>query len=240
MNYVLSDIHGNLHNFSSILEQIQLTSDDSLYILGDVIDRFPHGIEILKMIMAMPNVHTLLGNHEYMMLEALGFPYEAEPLLDIFQVNKARQLWYHNGGKVTHREWKNSTAEEQKAMIRYLKALPLNLDIEVEGRKFKLVHGAVANYYDTYSVFIRENKAEFCVWDRDSVFNLADHEPFTIIFGHTPTANFQDRNPLEIFQYKNLIGIDCGSGWPAPDKSNPIQGRLACLRLEDMKEFYSA
>lgn len=39
-----------------------------LYVLGDVIDRFPDGIEILQELMAMPNVKMLLGNHEYMML----------------------------------------------------------------------------------------------------------------------------------------------------------------------------
>jgi hypothetical protein len=37
------------------------------------------------------------------------------------------------------------------------------------------------------------------------------------------------------------IGIDCGSGFEdKPTKWDPTQGRLACLRLDDMKEFYSA
>ena len=31
------------------------------------------------------------------------------------------------------------------------------------------------------------------------------------------------------------IGIDCGSGWPEDGSG----GRLACLRLEDGKVFYS-
>ncbi len=47
MIYIMSDIHGNSKAFCSVLEQIHLTENDTLYILGDVIDRHPDGIEIL-------------------------------------------------------------------------------------------------------------------------------------------------------------------------------------------------
>ena len=39
MIYVLSDIHGNERRFRSILEQIDLQPSDTLWVLGDVIDR---------------------------------------------------------------------------------------------------------------------------------------------------------------------------------------------------------
>ena len=71
MIYVMSDIHGNSKRFDSVMEQINLQPEDSLYILGDVVDRYPDGIRILRRIMRMPNVKMLLGNHEYMMLEAM-------------------------------------------------------------------------------------------------------------------------------------------------------------------------
>ena len=74
MIYVLSDIHGHEGRFASILKQINLQPEDTLYVLGDVIDRHPGGIRILRKIMAMPNAKMLLGNHEYMMLRALGEP----------------------------------------------------------------------------------------------------------------------------------------------------------------------
>ena len=66
MIYVLSDIHGNLRRFNSVMEQINLKQSDTLYILGDVIDRYPDGIKILQKIMKMKNAQMLLGNHEYM------------------------------------------------------------------------------------------------------------------------------------------------------------------------------
>ena len=64
MIYVLSDIHGNERRFNSILKQINLQSEDTLYVLGDVIDRHPGGICILRRIMATPNMKMLLGHHE--------------------------------------------------------------------------------------------------------------------------------------------------------------------------------
>ena len=56
MIYVMSDIHGNSKRFDSILNQINLQPEDTLYILGDVVDRYPDGIRILRRIMKMPNV----------------------------------------------------------------------------------------------------------------------------------------------------------------------------------------
>ena len=48
MTYVLSDIHGNMANFKSILQQIDLQPEDTLYVLGDVVDRYPDGIRDRK------------------------------------------------------------------------------------------------------------------------------------------------------------------------------------------------
>ena len=43
MHYVLSDIHGNTRRFDSVMAQIDLRPEDTLYVLGDVIDRYPDG-----------------------------------------------------------------------------------------------------------------------------------------------------------------------------------------------------
>lgn len=76
MIYVMSDIHGNSERFNSVMEQINLQPEDTLYILGDVVDRFPDGIRILRKLMGMPNVKMLRGNHEQMMLRTILVPYE--------------------------------------------------------------------------------------------------------------------------------------------------------------------
>ncbi len=53
-HYVMSDIHGEADRFHAMLEKIHFSDDDTLYILGDVIDRGPDGISLLREIMASP------------------------------------------------------------------------------------------------------------------------------------------------------------------------------------------
>lgn len=239
MIYVTSDIHGNKQAFQSILEQINLQAADQLYILGDVIDRYPDGIEVLQQIMRTPNMHMLLGNHEYMMLEALGFSYEKQNAAPKVSNQKALKLWHHNGGRITYHAWNRLTAEAKEEIVSYLQSLPLNRDVVIGKRHFKLVHGAAAETYEASRHFIGESKASYCVWNRDSVLKMADSDCWTTIFGHTATTEFQDANPPRIFHHKMIIGMDCGSGWYDPTGKFNLQGRLACLRLDDMREFYS-
>lgn len=52
MHYCLSDIHGEFDRYQAMLEEIHLTDDDTLYVVGDVIDRAPGGVDVLEDIMA--------------------------------------------------------------------------------------------------------------------------------------------------------------------------------------------
>ena len=137
MTYILSDIHGNERRFRSVLKQIRLRPEDTLYVLGDVIDRHPGGIRILRRIMNMPNAKMLLGNHEYMMLRALGFPKDSN-----VDDGRATAHWYRNGGKVTHDHLKHLRKSLRQEIVDYLTGLPLHYDLEVNGRHYKLVHAA--------------------------------------------------------------------------------------------------
>ncbi len=236
MKYVMSDIHGNKRRFESILEQIALRDEDTLYILGDVIDRHPDGIELLQRIMDMPNVQMLLGNHEVMMLNALSAPENDEGQDDR---SKEMWLWYDNGGQITHYDFQQLTNAEQDRILQYLKELPLNLEIEVEGRKYLLVHASPISWYrDSDGKYNSER--DFAVWNRN-LFRSAD-EGTTIIMGHTPTCHMLDESPMVLFHDRqaNIIHIDCGSGYPNyVGNEYGIHGRLCCLRLDDMEIFYS-
>ena len=233
MIYVMSDIHGNLRRFNSIMEQIRLQPEDTLYILGDVIDRHPHGIRILRSIMAMPNAKMLLGNHEYMMLKALDEPYDGLQAQSKQDLEKFIQHWYRNGGEVTHRHWKRIRKSDRPEILAYLKALPLSFDITVSGTTYKLVHAAPPELYKP-PMEPYKDRTHFSVWKR-----LQSDDPlpggYTLVFGHTPTEHFQSNCPMALYHGENRIGIDCGSGYPTGN----AYGRLSCLRLDDMREFYS-
>lgn len=119
MIYVMSDIHGHRRRFDSVMKQINLQPEDTLYILGDVIDRNPDGIRILQQLRAMPNVVMLLGNHEYMMLDALyNIPDEEDGYADYLR-EKRLNLWYRNGGDVTHRYLKHIRKSVRQEILEY-------------------------------------------------------------------------------------------------------------------------
>lgn len=46
--YVMSDVHGLKDRYDAMLKALALKEEDTLYILGDVIDRGPDGIAILR------------------------------------------------------------------------------------------------------------------------------------------------------------------------------------------------
>ena len=236
MKYVMSDLHGSLENFEAILKQIELQAEDTLYILGDVIDRHPAGIRILRRVMKMPNVQMLLGNHEWMMLRALDAPYPGDEAGDEPLSDRIR-LWYANGGRSTHTSWLFGTPKKEKfKILDYLRSLPVN--IETEG--YKLVHAAPIELYEEYGRSGHESALEFDLWEREILADPPDIGQ-TVIFGHTPvsylTAAYGALSPVSIGKAHPWIGIDCGSGFP---ENHPLyRGRLACLRLDDMRVFYS-
>lgn len=259
MKYVLSDIHGNNRAWESIKSQIKLTKKDDLYILGDVIDRGEYGIEILQEIMHSPNMHMLLGNHEYMMMNALGFPYvKNDPEYVSHSRNENMELWFYNGGQPTYNTCRKMNQVDIGWIMDYLKGLPLSYEVEAGGRKFELVHANspkfIADMLDHNIVKEGYELAAiityFSVWDRDHLSFAGDYlKGFetTMVFGHTPTCNLRkvgcncensDSKYLEVFQFENLIGIDCGAGW-GDYVHNDKGGRLSCVRLDDMQIFYS-
>lgn len=218
MIYVMSDIHGNMRRYKDILRQIHLKKNDHLYVLGDVIDRGKYGLPILMDLIRRPNATVLLGNHEHMMLEAL-------------QTNDPNKLylWHMNGGSVTHARYKHCSNEYRQRVIEIIQRMPINIDVCCQGTNYLLVHGGPLKLGKSLPDPVAES-----VWHR-----LEDDEPMPagkkVIFGHTPTMHYQYGHPLSIYHGTDKIGIDCGSAY-----SSYRKGRLGCLRLDDMKEFYSS
>jgi serine/threonine protein phosphatase 1 len=65
----ISDIHGCYNTFDSLLQTIGLSKEnESLYILGDMINRGKHSKKVIKKILSLQNqgysIFPLRGNHE--------------------------------------------------------------------------------------------------------------------------------------------------------------------------------
>ena len=164
-------------------------------------------------IMAMPNARMLLGNHEVMMLQALGLGSCAH-FVDEGDSVRLFGRWYRNGGQVTHQHWKHLRKSLRNEIAKYLVSLPVNIDITVNGIPYKLAHAeAIETYAYAWDKHRSKDSSEYAVWYRRY---LEDTHPqdYTLVFGHTPTRQFQSGIPMSIFKDDNLIGIDCGCGYP--------------------------
>lgn len=65
MYYVISDIHGDYESFYKMLLQINFSSDDYLYILGDIVDKGQDNLRLLQYVRSSENAILLKENHEY-------------------------------------------------------------------------------------------------------------------------------------------------------------------------------
>ena len=74
MRYLISDIHGCYDQYRQLLQKINFSSQDELYVLGDAVDRGSDPIKVLQDLMRRPNVIYILGNHDlemYLLLNKL-------------------------------------------------------------------------------------------------------------------------------------------------------------------------
>ena len=87
--YAIGDIQGCFSELEALLEKIQFDQhNDTLWLLGDLINRGPQNLETLDFLMSLPNVVSVLGNHDlHFMAVAMGCrkPSRSDTLGDILE-----------------------------------------------------------------------------------------------------------------------------------------------------------
>lgn len=240
MNYVMSDLHGSCPagRFEDFLmDTLRLEKQDHLWVLGDVIDRGKHSLELLEYILFAPNTHLLLGNHEQMLLDALVSRrtplYISQPAAGD-EPEEALRLWFENGGESTYRSFLRRSKAEQHLLLRGLSSCFYYATVRLPRKTFHLVHANL--------ILHGEPGAEYAypyemVWDRPDLQSIrfpndADRpdDPNVIVVGHTPTYYLGDAYTGKIYTPNpHAFCVDVGT---------PLTGRLAALCLETMEELY--
>ena len=130
--YVTSDAHGHVRALDEALSKISLTSDDTLYVLGDMIDRGPDPVGVIKLVRSLPNARVLKGNHEQIMLDAI-----------IGQDPLDAETWDINGGWTTRQQLNDMEFEAYEERVRWMATLPLYAVAETDERPYLLVHAGI-------------------------------------------------------------------------------------------------
>lgn len=226
MIYVTSDLHGCFDEFVSLVQAIDLQPDDQLYILGDVLDRGPRPLDILFKMLEHPNMIGLLGNHEYTaltMFELLSHKTIMQFSHDEMEIFK---LWLNDGGRTTLSQWLTLTEKQQQQILNYLKNWRTYQELEVNHREFILVHAGLGHF--------DPNKPLSAYSIPELLFERTDYQRVYfptrfLVTGHTPTQTINTNFQPLIYKKNRHFAIDCGI---------VFGGRLACLCLDDLHEYY--
>lgn len=229
--YVMSDIHGNYKKYIQAINTLNLQDSDTLYVLGDVVDRGNGSCKILLDMMCRYNVVPLIGNHEFMALSCLSKLVEEITDYSLKGFNQeflaGLSNWLYNGGESTFQEFKQLSLEDRQAVIEYLSEFQLYAEIIVNSQQYILVHAGLDNFKRRKK--LSDYSVDEMIWaetDYDKIY-FPDK---ILVTGHTPvSAILFDSKADSIYIKNNHIAIDCGCGFG---------GKLGVLCLDTMKEFY--
>lgn len=231
MIYAMADLHGEYDKYMAMLEKIGFSDGDTLYILGDVVDRGPHPVRILRDMMRRANVIPLLGNHDAMarmLLRRLMVEVTQENCETYMDMALMRQLleWQMNGNRTTMAEFRALSLFDRLSVLAYLDSFRLYAQVNCGGRRFVLVHAGLGGFDPARPM--ESYTADELIFDRADASRIAFGDGTLVVCGHTPTPALHGK--AEILREGDCLFIDCGAAFPG--------GRLSCLRLDDMAAFY--
>ena len=233
MRYIISDIHGCYDEYIELLKKINLKDSDELYILGDVVDRGPSPIKVLQDMMMRVNVFPIIGNHDFIaliMLRKLNVKItedNAESYLTDEDLKDYMQ-WLKEGGKTTVEEFLKLDEDEKEDIIEYLEEFSAYHEINVNGKRYVLVHAALNNFEEGKEL------DEYTL--QDILFSRMDYskryfadENTYVITGHTPTTLIREDKEYLVYEENGHIAIDCGC---------VFGGKLAAYCLDTGEVYY--
>lgn len=213
--YVIGDIHGCSKTFKKLMfESMEVTVEDEIYLLGDLIDRGPKSKKVIDRILSMKKegfkIFSIMGNHELLLLDSANFV-------------QNHIAWFQNGAKETLKSFDIHFAHEFKPKyLDFFRTLPYYYLLD----DFVIVHGGL-----NFKIDDPFRDKESMVWIRDNNVDLKKTGGRRIISGHTPT-------PLDKIQKsikKNKIILDGGCVYYG---RHPGLGYLVGLELNTMQLFF--
>jgi serine/threonine protein phosphatase 1 len=188
---IIGDIHGCFSSLTALLDRVQHRADTIVF-LGDYIDRGPDSKKVVEQVLQLkqelPHVITLMGNHEFMLLNFL------DGLDD--------DLFLRVGGRQTLASYGlppvTTPAEAKKNIGRDHLAFFQDLPLLWENGHGIYVHAGLQP-----GIHLSRQTGQWCLWIRDEFIRSSCNFGKPVVFGHTIF-----NNPLV---RKNKIGIDTGA-----------------------------
>lgn len=227
----MSDLHGCYQEYLEMLDKINFGDDDTLYILGDVVDRGPYPIDILKDMMKRKNIIPILGNHDFMayqLLKKLNVEITEENVDSYLNENTILMFmnWIQDGGLSTFQQFKQLSKEEKQDILNYFQEFLLYEQVTVQHKNYVLVHAGL-NHFEENKPLENYDLTDF-LFHRTN-YDKTYYKDKYLVTGHTPTVLIRDDKQALIYQKHHHIAIDCGCTFGK---------RLACFCLDNQQIFY--
>jgi serine/threonine protein phosphatase 1 len=210
--FVATDLHGCFHTFRHLVEQeLQLRPDDTLYLLGDYVNKGPDSGGVLEYLMRLQElgfqIHCLRGNHDQELLDAAHGRHE--------------KMWVTEAERaMTLASFGVQQVEAISAKyLAWLDALPYELELP----DYVLVHAGYnfalppAQMHKDYHTML--NTKHF-------VFDPTRLDGKRLLHGHVPTPLAQVQ--AQVAARAGAIGLDTGCVY----RHNPELHHLTALNLD--------
>ena len=187
--WAIGDVHGYADTLLALLDSLNLSSRDRVVLLGDLVDRGPKSCEVIRIARENPQIFSVLGNHEEMMLNSFD--------VDNIETMTAQQTnWFYVGGRATNQsyidEFTNSQGQIDDFDLRmrvgkdlaWLDSLPHHIVLD----DFRLVHAG----YSPWDGDLDLQSTDTLMWIRGEFHNSITpvDEKRTVVFGHSTVLGF--------------------------------------------------
>ena len=222
MLYAVGDIHGEVGKLDALLGKLPLEAGDRLVFLGDYVDRGFDSRAVVDRLIALRGSHEcvfLLGNHESMFLDFLGWRDPAYFGGEAFLINGGdRTLASYGYFEDADLEKRFELPADHQQFFRDLVLHHLEGD-------YLFVHAGISQNHlrsGDLAYALRRSRPEDLLWNRTSG-DLPHDLGITMIYGHTPNEDFGVR-----WNTPFSIGVDTGAVYGGP---------LTAIRLPDETVF---
>jgi serine/threonine protein phosphatase 1 len=225
--WVIPDIHGHSGTLQALIEdQLKPSRSDTLYFLGDYIDRGPDAKGVIDHIIGLKDngykIRTLRGNHEDYLIRTFDNEPVRKNFLGIPHRNKLKKEWFKFGGEATLRSFEVSDVHDiPDKYISWFRKLEYFIELE----KYMLVHAGLN--------FNLDNPFD----DRQSMLWIKEFKVVPEKIGHRKLIHGHVPVSLEFIDLLHTTNgfdfIDLDNGIYMPEKEG--FGNLVALELNSME-----
>ncbi len=224
MTYVISDIHGEFQLLKKLLDKINFSDNDTLLVLGDMIDKGTEGIKVLKYLYSLSNAKCIVGNHEYDFLK-FYWAHIRQDKVDFDELLiKLQNYFPYDTDKI---DWD---------IMDWLEGLGAYIELD----DFIGVHSGVPLDENCKIKPLKDARIEELVYDRNfkDNINIALTEK-CVLFGHTPIRYLNGEDEIIAYPKSNNINNIKDIQKIHLDTGVYLSGVLGCFCIDTCKCFYA-